>query len=131
MYYRYDIRFLVNFYQSQFLQLNLSKQTLLAQNYFNCIRNLDSFTHIDYSEQLRDHLHLGRELSILFLNIRNRNKPRRIGLISTNHSLNPEISGLLERALKSQLNLPSCIKSSPSYFSPIKKTLLASWFHLG
>ena len=131
MYCRYDIRFLVNFYQNQFLRLILSKQTLLQQNYLNYILNLDSSTHIDYSKQLCDHLHLGRELSIFFLNIRNLNKPRRIGLISTNHSLNPEISGLLERALKSQLNLPSCTKSSPSYFSPIKKTLLASWFHLG
>ena len=128
---KYDITFLVNFCQNQLLQLNLSKQTLLQQDYFNCIHNWDSFTDIDYLEQLHDHPHLGRELSILFSNMRNLNKPRKFGLISTNHSLKPEISGLLERALKSQINLPFCIKSSPSYFSPIKKTLLASWFHIG
>ncbi len=36
------------------------------QDYLNSIRNQDSFTFKDYSEQLRDNPHLGKELSILY-----------------------------------------------------------------
>ena len=36
------------------------------QDYLNSIRNQDSFTFEDYSEQLRDTPHLGKELSILY-----------------------------------------------------------------
>jgi hypothetical protein len=36
------------------------------QDYLNSIRNQDSFTFEDYSEQLRDNPHLGKELSILY-----------------------------------------------------------------
>ena len=36
------------------------------QDYLNSIRNQESFTYEDYSEQLRDNPHLGKELSVLY-----------------------------------------------------------------
>ena len=36
------------------------------QDYPNSIRNQDSFTFEDYSEQLWDNPHLGKELSIIY-----------------------------------------------------------------
>ena len=36
------------------------------QDYLNSIRNQDSFTFEDYSEQLRDNPHLCEELSIIY-----------------------------------------------------------------
>ena len=36
------------------------------QDYLNSIRNQDSFTFEDYSVQLRDNSHVGKELSIIY-----------------------------------------------------------------
>jgi uncharacterized protein YfaQ (DUF2300 family) len=53
-------------HQKQLLSSNSSRQTMSQQDYLNSIRNQDSFTFEDYSEQLRDNPHLGKELSILY-----------------------------------------------------------------
>ncbi|MBT6728524.1 MAG: hypothetical protein HN867_11250 [Deltaproteobacteria bacterium] len=66
MFYKCDITFLLKLRQKRFLQSNLSRQSESQQDYLNSIRNQDSFTFEDYSEQLRDNPHLGKELSILY-----------------------------------------------------------------
>ncbi len=64
MFYKCDITFLLKLHQKQLLSSNSSRQTMSQQDYLNSIRNQDSFTFEDYSEQLRDNPNLDKELSI-------------------------------------------------------------------
>ena len=45
------------------------------QDYLNSIRNQDSFTIENYSEQLRDNPHVGKELSIIYFDHQDQNRP--------------------------------------------------------
>ena len=66
------------------------------QDYLNSIRNQDSFTFEDYSEQLRDNPHLCEELSIIYFE-RQESEQTSTGEVwffcLTKISSNPEFSG--------------------------------------
>ena len=95
----------------------------------NSIRNQDSFIFEDYSEQLRDNPHLGKELSILYFEHQESEK-----------TSSKEVWSLFNKTLIEPWGFKVCFKapeisSQPSWrlqtffshFCNLKKSSLASW----
>ena len=85
------------------------------QDYLNSIRNQDSFTFEDYSEQLLDNPHLGKELSIIYFEHQESEKASSKEVWSLfNKKLNePWGFKIRFKDLKSQANPPPAYKLSP------------------
>ena len=85
------------------------------QDYLNSIRNQDSFTFEDYSEQLRDNPHLGKELSILYFEHQESEKAssKEVWSLFNKKLTEPWGFKVCFKDLKSQDNPPPAYKLSP------------------
>ena len=99
------------------------------QDYLNSIRNQDSFTFEDYSEQLRDNPHLGKELSIIYFEHQESEKAssKEIWSLFNKKLTEPWGFKICFKDLKSQANSPSAYKTFTSRLCNHSKSSLASW----
>ena len=107
--------------------------TTSQQDYLNSIRNQDSFTFEDYSEQLRNNPHLGKELSILYFEHQEseQTSSKEVWICLVNKKLvEPWDFKVCFKDLKSQANPPACTQAFIGHLCNHRKSLLASWPNL-